>query len=213
MLIWELPVRVFHWALVALVATSWITGELGGVALQYHFWSGYAVLTLLLFRLVWGVLGSEHARFTSFVRGPRAVFATVRSLATRAPLNAVGHNPVGALMVLALLAGLLLQTGTGLFANDDLFNEGPLYQHMSKAMSDRLTAIHQFNVGVLLTLITLHIAAIAYHWWVKGENLLRPMLAGFHADIHALPTGNRSAWVALGWWLLCVAAVAYGINQ
>ena len=129
MLIWELPVRVFHWALVALVTASWITGELGGVALQYHFWSGYAVHTLLLVRLVWGVLGSEHARFTSFVRGPRAVFATARSLATRAPLNAVGHNPVGALMVLALLAGLLLQTGTGLFANDDLFNEGPLYQH------------------------------------------------------------------------------------
>ena len=142
MLIWELPVRLFHWALVALVAASWITGELGGVALQYHFWSGYAVLTLLLFRLLWGVVGSEHARFTSFVRGPRAVLATARRLATRAPLNAVGHNPVGALMVLALLAGLLLQTGTGLFANDDLFNEGPLYQHVSNERSpDRYSPV------------------------------------------------------------------------
>ena len=141
-LVWDLPQRLFHWSLVALCALSWWSGEEGGVMLKYHLWSGYAVLTLVLFRIGWGFVGSRHARFGDFLRGPHAILHTLRALPGREALPHAGHNPVGGLMVLALLLVLGVQTGTGLFANDDIMNEGPLYALVSKSMSDRLTGWH-----------------------------------------------------------------------
>jgi len=125
--VWDLPVRLFHWLIVVLLAVSWWSAEQGGVMLKYHMWSGFTVLTLVLFRVAWGFVGSRYARFTDFVHGPRQVFGTLGALFDRRPLAIAGHNPLGGWMVVALLVCLLVQTMTGLFANDDLFNEGPLY--------------------------------------------------------------------------------------
>ena len=178
-LVWDLPVRIFHWLLVSLFAASWITATLGGVALKYHFWSGYSILVLVLFRIGWGFVGGIYARFGTFLHGPRQVLAALRELASRRPTQSVGHNPLGGWMVFFLLLELLTQALTGLCANDDIFNEGPWAGHLTKAVSDRLTGLHHVYFKVLLGLVMVHMAAIAYHRFVKGENLVVPMLTGY----------------------------------
>jgi len=174
--VWALPTRLFHWALVALVIASFVTIKVGGNWVQWHFYSGYAILTLILFRLVWGVVGGRYARFGSFLFGPSAVLATLRN-APGAP-RTLGHNPLGALSVFALLIVTGLQAVGGLFANDDIASEGPLVKFISKALSDRLTSLHHLNEKVILALVLLHVAAIVYYLVRKRENLVRPMLTG-----------------------------------
>lgn len=176
--VWDAPVRLFHWLLAALAAVSVTTGYLGGNAMRWHIWSGCAILGLLIFRLLWGFAGSGTARFAHFVRGPRAALGYARGLLARTPSHTLGHNPLGGWMVVALLLSAALQVGTGLFANDDISTEGPLYAKVSKATSDRITAVHDANAIVLLVLIGLHVAAVLYYLWYKRENLLRPMLTG-----------------------------------
>jgi cytochrome b len=176
--VWDLPVRLFHWALVALVIFSFVTAQIGGNAMQYHEWSGFAILTLTLFRLLWGIVGGTHARFLDFVRGPRAAISYAASLRRGRPRFFAGHNPVGGWMVIALIVCLLVQTGTGLFANDDVMLEGPLAKHVSKHTSDLLSQIHEANFAVLATLVALHVAAALFYLLAKGDNLIRPMFTG-----------------------------------
>ena len=199
-LVWDLPQRLFHWALAVLVVFSWLSAEAGGTWFKYHFWSGYAIGTLVGFRLLWGLVGSRHARFSDFVRGPSAVLDTLRALLGRSSLPYLGHNPVGGWMVLALLGVLGFQFATGLFANDDIMNEGPLYKHVSKSVSDFFTELHELNFGVLATLVGLHVAAIAWHRWRKGENLVRAMVHG-RKDTTLAEDSIRPA----PWWLALVA--------
>ncbi|MGE0483136.1 MAG: cytochrome b/b6 domain-containing protein [Gammaproteobacteria bacterium] len=176
--VWDLPVRLFHWAIVGLVCFAWWSAEEGGVTLKYHMWCGYTVFGLVLFRIAWGFTGSRYARFGEFLHGPRRVLESARMVWTRAPSGAVGHNPLGGWMIVALLVSLLVQAGTGLFANDDLFNEGPLYGHVGKDLSDLLTGIHHVNFNVLCVLIALHVAAVAWHRLRKGERLVGAMFNG-----------------------------------
>jgi cytochrome b len=182
--IWDLPTRLFHWSLVLLVAFSAITGEFGeDLPLKFMDWhrlSGYAILALLLFRLVWGVIGSTHARFASFVRGPSAALRYVQEILGRAPATRhLGHNPLGAWSVLGLLACLAVQVGSGLFiADEDLGVEGPFAKLVSSGVSDTLAEVHEGSFGVLLALIGLHLSAIAFYLFSKGENLVRPMITG-----------------------------------
>jgi len=176
--VWDAPVRLFHWLLVALVTLSVSTGYLGGNLMRWHIWSGCAILGLLIFRLMWGFAGSSTARFSNFVRGPRAALGYARGLLSRRPSHTAGHNPLGGWMVVLLLASALLQAGTGLFSNDDIATEGPLYDKVSKATSDAITAVHTANAVVLLVLIGLHVAAVLFYFWYKRENLLRPMFTG-----------------------------------
>lgn len=208
--VWDVPVRFFHWALVALVGLSWATAEIGGNAMQVHVWSGLCILTLVLFRLLWGIFGSRHARFASFVRGPRAAWAYARALHRgRAPFFP-GHNPLGGWMVLALLANLLLQAGTGLFSNDDVMLEGPLAGRVGKATSDLLTKVHHLSFDVLVVLIGVHIAAALFHLFVERENLIRPLLTGrkqLPPDEPMPPQARTSSWIALLLLALCAAAV------
>jgi cytochrome b len=177
-LVWDLPTRLFHWLLVMLVIVSFITGQLGGTWMQCHLWSGFTILGLLLFRLVWGLLGGHHARFSSFVRGPGAVLRYARTLSDRAAPRHLGHNPLGGWSVLAMLLLLMVQVVTGLFANDDIFTEGPLYPWVGKAASDWLTKIHKLNQSALLVLIFVHVAAVLFYLIVKRENLIGPMITG-----------------------------------
>jgi Cytochrome b len=205
--VWDLPLRLFHWALAACVTVSIITGLIGGNAMQYHYWSGYTLIALLVFRLVWGVIGSRHARFWNFVHGPRAIWRYVRGDDPRPENLRLGHNPLGSLSVLALLTVVALQVISGLFANDEIFNQGPLANYVS----DRTSAIFTFyhtTIGqpLIYVLVGLHLAAIAYYAVIKRENLVRPMLTG-DIDTVAGVTSARDTW---GLRLLALVIVAAG---
>jgi cytochrome b len=186
-LVWDVPTRLFHWVLVLLIATSWTTGELGGdYWLQYHFWSGYTILTLVLFRIAWGVVGSTHARFAAFVRGVPSALHHLRELLKPGPTSDVGHNAIGGWMIVVMLVVLLVQTGTGLFADDDIVTTGPLGDLVSSSTRARLTTIHKYNVDVILVLAGIHVAAVLGYWILKRQNLIGAMITGRK---HGLPAG------------------------
>ncbi|MBU3602415.1 cytochrome b/b6 domain-containing protein [Polynucleobacter sp. AM-25C3] len=172
--IWDLPIRLFHWLLVICIVASFITVNIGGNAMEWHARVGYCVLTLIVFRICWGVIGSHHARFVNFVPSPKGLLAYL-SGKTKAGL---GHNPLGALSVVGLLFSVGLQAVTGLFANDDIMFEGPFAKYVSNSTVELLTSIHYFNEKVLIILIALHLCAILYYQKFKGENLVKPMLLG-----------------------------------
>lgn len=205
-LVWDLPLRLFHWLLVLLVVVSFVSAKIGGNAMQIHMLSGYSVLALLLFRLLWGFLGGTYARFASFVRGPAAVIAYLRTLPRHEPGQHLGHNPAGAWSVILMLAALLLQAATGLFANDDIATEGPLARLVSKALSDRLTGIHHLNVKILIALIGLHLSAVAYYLVFQRENLVKPMLTGFKEASGLADSAQNRGKIWLAALLLAVCA-------
>jgi cytochrome b len=205
-LIWDLPVRLMHWSLVLAVAGAWATQEIEGDWFEYHVWCGYAVLLIAATRIVWGFVGTRHARFASFLRGPGAVAGYVRGLLGRDAPQFAGHNPLGALMVLALLAMLLVQASTGLFANDQIMASGPLYGYVTSATSDQLTTLHKKLFDLLLAAIGLHVAAAFFYLLVKRENLILPMLIGTKPG-DAIAPEERIANSRLGIWALVVAAL------
>lgn len=174
--IWELPIRLFHWALAALVVCSFATGMIGGNWVVWHFRSGYAILALVLFRVIWGFAGGRYTRFAAFPPSPTHFIAYLRApaRATSSP----GHNPLGSLSVYALLGLVGLQAITGLFANDDIASEGPWVKYISKSLSDQLTSLHHLNKRVILALVILHLAAILYYRLRKAQDLVGPMLTG-----------------------------------
>lgn len=172
--LWDLPTRVFHWLLAACVIAAFVTQKIGGNAMTWHGRIGLAVLGLLVFRIVWGFAGSTYARFFQFVRGPATIMAYVKG-----QWRGVGHNPLGALSVLALLTVLSVLAATGLFANDDIAFEGPLYALVGADLSSRLTGIHKFMEPFLIFLVLAHIGAIVYYVRVKKDNLVQPMVTGW----------------------------------
>jgi cytochrome b len=184
--VWDLPTRLFHWSLLVLIIACWWTST-GNGDMDWHMRCGYAVLVLLLFRLVWGVLGSTTARFSSFITSPRAVLEYFTGIRNNKAAQHVGHNPAGGWMVLALLGVLLLISTSGLFANDDMMSEGPLAHYASERFSDLATAWHANSFYLLLALVAMHLAAIFFYLLVKKENLVRPMLTG----IKHLPPGTH----------------------
>jgi cytochrome b len=206
--VWDAPLRLFHWALAALVVISFVSGKIGGAALEWHMRSGYAILALLLFRLAWGVVGSHTARFSAFVRGPRAVMGYLRAgLAGRRP-RSPGHNPLGGWSVMAMLVVLLLQAASGLFVDDEIATQGPLTRKVSNAVVAKLTAFHVYNEWLVVGLVVLHLAAIAYYHWVAHVNLVGPMLHGnVMLDEPIAAPSQRPAWLAAVLGALAAAAV------
>ncbi len=206
---WDLPVRIFHWALVLLVISQIVTASIGGNAMQFHAFGGYAILALVLFRVLWGFLGGTHARFRDFVRSPGAVVRYATSMPRGLHAAYRGHNPLGGWSVLAMLGSLLLQATTGLFANDDVMMEGPLVKHVSGHASAIATAIHDANAAVLLTLVAVHIAAVLFYLLAKKENLIAPMITGRKQSV----TPDESARYGKLWLaavlLGCSAAAVY----
>jgi cytochrome b len=210
-LIWGWPTRVFHWALVVLVTTSFVTGNIGGNAMRYHLWSGFTILGLLIFRLVWGFVGSRYARFSSFVRGPAAAWHYARSLMHPDHPGHLGHNPLGGWSIIAMLLALLLQVVSGLFATDEIFTQGPLYPLVSDSTADWLTGIHVFNQWVIVSLIVLHLTAVLFYLTVKHDNLITPMITGvkpWHAATEA-PSDAPNTGMALIVAALSAAAVVF----
>lgn len=208
--VWDLPTRIFHWALFGLIIAMVATGLLGGNAMVWHFRCGYAVLSLLLFRLVWGLIGGHWSRFVSFIYSPGAVLQYLRGQGR--PEHSVGHNPLGAGSVFALLFFLFAQVGTGLFSDDAIAASGPLSKFVSNATVSMLTGYHK-NIGkyVLLVLVLLHIAAILFYLLKKKENLIGPMLHGDKSLLHRVENSRddgRSRVLALAVFAGCAGLVA-----
>jgi cytochrome b len=176
MRVWDLPTRLFHWAIAVLIVVSYVSVDHNWM--QVHLLSGFTVLTLVLFRLIWGVVGSETSRFARFLRSPFAAFRHLAAFGRREPDNEVGHNEAGGWMVLVMLLCLMVQVGTGLFSNDDGATEGPLAKFVGKAWSDRISGWHGLNFDVLLALICFHIIAVIAYAVVKRHDLVRPMFTG-----------------------------------
>jgi cytochrome b len=198
--VWDLPVRLVHWLLAALIAFSW--WSVHNHHTDWHIWSGCAILTLLIFRLLWGFFGSSTARFSTFVRGPKSVVAYLKGNWT-----GIGHTPLGALSVVALLVAVSVQVGLGLISQDeDGIYHGPLARLVSSDTSDTARDIHELWFNVILALIVVHIGAILFYR-LRGKHLTKPMITGRAAiDPGTQPMRPGKWWVAL----ICLA-LAFGI--
>ena len=200
---WDLPVRIVHWLLAALIAFSWWSVSYHHT--DWHIWSGIAILTLLIFRLLWGLFGSSTARFAHFVRGPKHVLRYIRG-----EWSGIGHTPLGALSVVALFAAVAIQVGLGLVSQDpDGIYFGPLARLVSSDTSDQTRDLHEAWFYVVLGLIVLHVAAIVYYRVVRGRRLIKPMVTGKAAvDPEVGPMRPGKWWVAL----ICLA-IAFAISR
>jgi cytochrome b len=174
--VWDPYVRVFHWLLVLGIAASWLSGENGWM--ETHYQIGLGVGWLVLFRILWGVVGSRTARFTHFLKGPGAVFAYMKTMFARKPSHAFGHNAGGGLMVLVLLLAVGIQVFSGLFNHDDVLFEGPLYDNVPDWATHLAGFVHGRLFNILLALIALHVLVIAVYYFWKRENLVRAMVTG-----------------------------------
>lgn len=206
--IWDLPTRLFHWLLVLCVVALVTTAQLG--YMEWHFRFGYGVLTLLIFRLFWGLVGGHWSRFSAFLYSPASLWRYLRGHAE--PSHEVGHSPTGALSVFALLFFLSAQVGTGLFSDDEIAASGPLARLVSGEIVS-LASWYHGKVGklVLIVLVITHILAILYYLWRKRQNLVRPMIWGDKALPQPAISSRddaRSRWLALALLLLSASAVA-----
>lgn len=197
-LLWDLPTRIFHWALAFCVAAAVVSGQVGGPWIVWHGRFGLAVVALLTFRLVWGIAGPSYARFAQFFPSPSRLRAYLHQ-----QWHGAGHNPLGAVSVFALLGLLSVQVATGLFSNDDIAFVGPLFALISKELSNRLTALHELTGNLLIALLFLHIAAIAFYLRMRGKNLLKPMLTGYQDGAGEATRG--------GGWLVLLLALALAV--
>ena len=212
--LWDLPLRIFHWSLVLAVAVAIVTGELGGPWMDLHGKAGLAILGLVSFRVVWGLVGSTHARFLSFV----PTLAKIRAY-LKGQWRGVGHNPLGALSVFALLGLLAMQAGTGLFSNDEISFSGPLFALIDETLAGRLTGWHRKLAYLLFGLLALHVAAILAYLRFRRDNLVKPMVRGWK-EVEAAPAPARSAEnggplafaIALGVALAVVYAAGGGVS-
>jgi cytochrome b len=174
--VWDIPTRLFHWSVVVLLCVSWFSADQG--YMRVHLVSGLTLLSLLLFRIAWGLMGSTTARFRNFLHPPRRVVGYLKGLAGGDKIFYAGHNPAGGVMVLALIAVLLAQVATGLFANDGVRFSGPLALLVSEETSSLITGIHGLVFDLILILVWCHIVAVGFYLLVKGDNLIWPMVTG-----------------------------------
>lgn len=178
-LVWDLPTRLFHWLLALLILAAFLSDDNRDI----HQRVGIAIFALVLFRLIWGVVGGRYARFTSFIRGPKAVLEHLDEMRQPNPPQHLGHNAAGGWMVVVLLVLVLAQAGTGLFTNDLITYIGPLGALVSDSTSEKITTIHKIMSNLILAAVVLHVAAVVVYFVWKKQNLVRPMLTGRRADL------------------------------
>ena len=212
--VWDLPTRIFHWALVLCIVGLVSTGQIGGDLMPWHFRLGYSVLSLLLFRIVWGFIGGRWSRFAAFVHRPATVLAYLRGRGQAE--HSVGHNPLGAGSVLAMLLFLLAQVGSGLFSDDEIAASGPLAKLVSNASVGLATNYHA-HIGkiVLIVLVLLHVGAIVFYRVKKQQNLVPAMLHGdkeLEQPMESARDDLAARALALLVFALCAAAVAWGVQ-
>lgn len=208
-LVWDLPVRVFHWVLVLAFVGAYVTNRLGIEYFRYHLWFGYAVTVLVAFRIVWGVVGTRHARFWNFIRDPGTTLRYgvdwIRGRGGHYP----GHNPLGGLMVVALLILLFIQAVTGLVANDEIFNTGPLHGYISAERSLELTSWHRWLFDWILAAVAVHVLAVIVHLLFKKENLVKAMLTG-RKPARTVPP-EETIGASRTWLAVLIAGVLGGV--
>jgi len=206
--VWDLPVRIFHWSLAALVVFSFVTGKIGGASvLDWHMRSGYAILALLLFRIAWGFVGSSTARFATFITPPSRAWAYARELFTRRRSMPFGHNPLGGWMVLLLLAVFLVQATSGLFVDDEIATQGPLAVKVSNAWVARMSALHDWNGWVVAGVSLFHVLAIGVYRFAFHAKLVAAMVTGWRSIEDDDPRQSiRPAPLALALLVLTFAA-------
>ncbi len=211
--VWDLPVRIFHWSLVFLFIAAYITNSLGSDYFIYHLWSGYALIVLVSFRIVWGLVGSYHARFNRFVKNPIATVRYALSVFKKTDKHYLGHNPLGGVMVVILLMAILIQAVTGLFANDEIFNLGPLYAYISDELSLQLTSLHRQLFYWILGAIALHILAVVLHVVLKRDNIIKAMFTGKKNVLpreENLQADDKTSFSSSKTWLAIVIIVVLG---
>lgn len=214
--VWDLPTRLFHWLLALTIVGSVVTGSIGGGAMTWHFRLGYLALALLAFRLAWGLVGGRWSRFASFVYAPGTVLRYLRGGQRPGEHLDVGHSPLGAVSVFAMLAILLVQVGTGLIADDEIANVGPLNKYVATATGLAATAWHKnYGEAIILVLVGLHVAAILHYRLRKKVDLIGPMVsgdkplhAGSAADVPASRDDARTRTLAL---VLALAAAGLAV--
>jgi cytochrome b len=210
--VWDLPTRLFHWLLAVCVLALVASAQLG--RMELHMRLGYVAATLLLFRLLWGLFGGRWSRFASFLYSPVTLWRYLRGQTDAA--HEVGHNPLGALSVFALLGVLWVQVGTGLVSDDEIAVAGPFAARVSSAVSSAATSYHRgLGKWLLIALVSLHVLAILYYLLVRRRNLIRPMIGG-DKELPQPHPPSADGWaqrlLAAALLALCAAAVAYAVN-
>ena len=204
-LLWDLPTRGFHWSLVICIPLAWWSAEEGNYEL--HEWLGCTLLVLVVFRIIWGFLGSRHSRFADFLVGPRRGLAYLRGEAPATP----GHNPLGGWSVLLMLGLLLLQAFSGLFNTDDVLYSGPLHYAASTGFRDAMGALHEIAFNALLLLVLFHIVAIVVHQR-RGHKLVQAMVRG-QAPGKEGQGAVAPLWLALLLVILLALALWLGLSK
>jgi cytochrome b len=213
--VWDWPTRLFHWSLVAAFAGAYVSNKLGAGYFSLHAFFGYSVIVLVIFRIIWGFVGARHARFANFVKGPRGVLHYVSAVGRGRHARYVGHNPLGALMVLVLLALLGAQAALGLFGNDEIFNTGPLAALVSKDTSLLFTSFHRKLFYVILAAIIVHVSAVLAHVVVMREPIIRAMVTGSKPSSfvpHEDSIRSSRGAIAFVLFAAIVAAFAIGLH-
>jgi len=175
-LIWDLPLRIFHWSFAVTILASWYTAEQGADLVEIHMKLGYFALVLIVFRLLWGLIGPKHARFSQFVPSPKTLLSYLQK--SKLDKAMPGHNPLGAMMVILMILLISVQAVSGLFINDDIFSSGPYYGSISNELEKVMSFLHHNTFDFMIVAIGLHLAAVAYYWRVKKQNLVLPMITG-----------------------------------
>lgn len=210
--IWDLPTRIFHWVLVVCFVFLVFSGETGNL-FEWHSTAGIIVLSLVLYRLIWGFIGSTTSRFSDFLYSPRQIIAYAKTLFSHQTVHHAGHNPVGGVMVLVMLALLLFQGGTGLFSTDEVLVEGPLYGLVSETTAELMSDLHHSSAELMIPLVILHVLAIVFYRIYKKHDLVKPMLTGKTDFPEAMnkPLRFTSAIYGMILMLVCCLLLYFGL--
>ena len=208
--VWDLPVRICHWLLVIIIAFQFISVKvldesMLSNATQWHFYGGYACLALVIFRILWGILGTYYARFSQFIQSP---IKTLHYLRGRGEQNYLGHNPAGAYSVIALLSLILAQAVSGLFTTDDIFNDAPYFGMLNDSWQTVVNFIHHNVVYVLLGFIVLHIGAIIFYKVKHKEKLTSAMVTGNKTVHKSVQSQGPFPWLS---FFVCLAITALSL--
>lgn len=211
--IWDVPTRMFHWLLAASIVASWATAELSDTLMQVHMWLGYWTLGLVIYRILWGVIGSRHARFVSFLKGPGTIFRYARSLVDGSHRESAGHNPMGGWMVAVMLALAGAQAVSGLFSSDDLTAFGAWSGGVSERTSNQMTGFHELNFNLIVAAVGAHLVAIGVYQFGLGKDLIGPMLTGHKSEprVTAQDAIPGTPWLRAALAALLAGAAVYAV--
>lgn len=207
LLVWDLPVRLFHWLLVISLIAAWYTSDGERDLINYHLQIGYFILGLVLFRIIWGVLGTKYAIFSQFIPTRLELKNYIQQFKQKQNYTTLGHNPLGGLMVILMLLLVLSQAISGLFMDDDIFTSGPYYESVSSSVQELMALIHHNVFDVILIISLLHVSAIFYYLLVKKINLIKPMFTGYKLSDKEKSNGIKSSKLLLSFIVILVVAV------